>query len=193
MNQSVAAGCAIAFAFASHGAWSAEQKFPNKGVATFPKGPLPLLIHYVNGSGEEVEVKLSDIQYAEPDLTRSKELQRFATLTCELGQVVKLPASPIAAAATGADALGVGRFSWIANGQYTSDGNSWNFTGPLTPVNGTYKFAKAAWGERKWWAEIATRLGASFPGKEFSANITGTLDFAIHGTCTLNAAGEALV
>lgn len=193
MNRLVAGGCAIVFALTSQGAWSAGQKFPNKGNATFPKGPLPLLIHYVNGSGKDVEVKLGDIQYAKPDLTRSKELQKFARLPCEIGQVVNLPASPIAAEATGADALGIGRFSWIANGQYTSDGRSWNFTGTLTPLNGTYKFAKAAWGDRKWWAEIATRLGSSFPGKEFSATIAGTLDFAIHGTCTLNAAGEALV
>ena len=160
---------------------------------TFPKGPLPLLIRYITGSGKDVEVKLTDIRYADPDLTRSKELRMFAKLPCEIGQVVNLPPSPIAAEATGPDALGVGRFSWVAKGQYTSNGNSWNFVGTLTPVNGPYKFEKKAWGERKWWAEVATRLGAAFPGTEFSANISGTLDFAILGMCNLNAAGEALV
>lgn len=193
MNLWMTAGCAGAFALVTQGAWSADQKFPGKGVVTFPSGPLPLLIHYINGSGKDIEVKLSDVHYAEPDLTRSKELRGFAKLPCQVGEVVNLPPSPIAAEATGADALGIGRFSWVAKGQFTSDGKSWNFTGTLTPVNGTYKFEKAAWGDRKWWAEVATRLGASFPGKEFAASMVGTLDFAIHGTCTLNAAGEALV
>lgn len=140
-----------------------------------------------------MDVKLSDIQYADPDLTQSKELQRFAKLPCELGQVVNLPPSPIAARATGLDAVGIGRFSWVLKGQYTSDGRSWNFTGTMTPVNGTYEFKRAEWGQRRWWAEISTILGAGFPGKEFSANIVGTRDFAIHGTCALNAVGEALV
>lgn len=193
MNRLMAGIAAMGLTCATSAAFSADQKFPNKGVVTFPAGPLPLLIHYISGSGQPVDVKLSDIKYADPDLTRSKELQKFAKLPCEVGQVVKLPPSPIAAATKGADALGIGRFSWVANGNYTSDGKSWNFTGTLTPVNGTYKFAKAEWGERAWWAEVATRLGATFPGKEFSANIAGTLKFAIHGTCTLNAAGEALV
>lgn len=193
MNRLVAGITAFGLATAASTAFSADQKFPNKGVVTFHTGPVPLLIHYITGSGQPVDVKLSDIKYADPDLARSKELQKFAKLPCEVGQVVKLPPSPMAAATKGADALGIGRFSWVANGNYTSDGKSWNFTGRLTPVNGTYKFAKAEWGQRAWWAEVATRLGAAFPGKEFSVTIVGTRDFAIHGTCMLNAAGEALV
>lgn len=172
---------------------TAGEKFPAKGSVTFPKGPLPLLIHYVDGSGTQVNVKLADIAYAEPDLSKSKELQRFATMPCAVGQVVNLPPSPIAARATGADALGIGRFSWIAKGQYTSDGSSWNFVGTLTPVNGTYEFKKQDWGQRQWWAEVATRLGAAFPGTAFKANIVGTADFAVHGTCSLNSAGQAIV
>lgn len=169
------------------------QTFPGKGSVTFPSGPLPLLIHYVDGSGTPVNVKLTDINYAEPDLAQSKELRKFAMLPCEVGQVVNLPPSPISARAIGTDALGIGRFSWVIKGQYTSDGKSWNFGGKLTPVNGTYEFKKKDWGERKWWAELATRLGTTFPGTSFKANIVGTTDFTIHGACSLTAAGEAIV
>lgn len=174
-------------------AMAASSKYPGKGSLSFPKGPVPLLIHYIDGKGTPVDIKLTDIAYAEPDLSQSKELQRFAKMPCEIGQVVNLPPSPIAARATGVDVLGIGRFSWVAKGQYTSDGNSWNFVGTLTPVNGTYEFKKRDWGERKWWAEVSTRLGAAFPGTAFKANIVGTTDFAIRGTCGLNSAGEAIV
>jgi len=183
----------VFFVCSTHSTLAIAATFPSKGTVTYAKGPLPLLIHYIDGNGTEVNVKLTDITYAEPDLTLSKELQKFAKMPCEVGQVVDLPTGAIAARATGVDALGIGRFSWVVKGQYTSDGNSWNFVGTLTPVNGTYEFKKKDWGERKWWAEVSTRLGATFDGTAFKATIVGTTDFAIKGTCGLNSAGQAIV
>lgn len=51
MNRLMAGIAAMSLACATSGAFSADQKFPNKGVVTFPAGPLPLLIHYISGSG----------------------------------------------------------------------------------------------------------------------------------------------
>lgn len=180
--------------FFCHPAWCAEQKFPGKGVVTLGSGPLPLLLHYIGGSQTPAVVRLRDLSYEKPDLTRSKSLKALANRPCGVGDEINLAPDPIAAQATGADALGIGGFSWLVSGKYSSDGKRWWFKGQVKPKDGPWDFDKKDAGARKYWAEEATRLGAALvPGKPFDVNITGSLAVSIEGVCNLNAAGEALV
>lgn len=175
-------------------AWSAEQKFPGKGVVTLGSGPLPLLLHYIGGSQQPVVVKLRDLSYEPPDLARSKALKALATRPCGVGDQVTLASDPIAGQATGADALGIGGFSWLVSGTYSSDGRRWWFKGQVKPKDGPWDFDKKDAGARARWAEEATQLGAALiPGKPFDVNISGSLSLGIAGVCNLNSAGEALV
>lgn len=175
-------------------AWSADQKFPGKGVVTLGNGPLPLLLHYIGGSQAPVTVKLRDLSYEKPDMTLSRSLKALASRPCAAGGQIDLSPDPIAARATGADALGIGGFSWLVSGRYSSDGKRWWFKGQVKPKDGPWDFDRKDAGARKYWAEEATRLGATLiPGKPFDVNISGSLPVSIDGACNLNAAGEALV
>jgi hypothetical protein len=174
-------------------AWSADQKFPGKGAVTIGAGAISLFVHYLDGSGKPVEVNLRDIHYAKPDLAKSKELAALSKSPCGVGDVVKVSKSAIAAEATGVDAAGIGRFVWLITGQYTTNGKSWQFEGTVRPKDDQYNFNKGRDGDRAFWAEVSTRLGARFPGKEFRVRIEGSLPVGIRGVCSLNSAGEALV
>ncbi|NUZ05902.1 hypothetical protein [Piscinibacter koreensis] len=79
------------------------------------------------------------------------------------------------------------------NGQYTTDGERWQFVGKARAHDDLYDFNKGKDGERPFWQEVATRLGAQFPGKSFKVKITGSVDVGISGDCGLNSAGQALV
>lgn len=184
---------ALALMTLAQAAWSGDQRFPDKGAVTIGTGPIPLIVHYVDGSGKPVQVKLRDIQYAKPELVRSKELAALAKSPCGLGDVVKITNSAIGAEATGVDAAGIGRFVWLITGQYTTDGKRWQFEGTVRPKDDKYDFNKGKDGERAFWAEVSTRLGASFPGRQFTVRIQGSLPVGIRGVCSLNSAGEALV
>lgn len=175
-------------------AWCVDQKFPGKGVVTLGSGPLPLLMHYVGGSQTPVELKLRNLSYEMPDLTRSKSLKALASRPCGVGDEIKVPPHAVAAQATGADSLGIGGFSWLVSGRYSSDGKRWWFKGQVKPKDGPWDFDKKDAAARKYWAEQATRLGAALvPGKPFDVKITGFLDISIDGVCNLSSAGEALV
>lgn len=168
-------------------------KFPAKGVVTIGTGPLPLLVHYLDGSGQKVKVSLRDLSYAPPDLALSRELQFLATRPCAVGDQVTLRDSRIEGRATGADAAGIGRLVWRISGQYASDGRKWWFKGTVATKDDLYNFNKARDGARSTWAEVSTWLGSKFDGKEFWIQITGTLPVSINGVCTLDSKGQALV
>ena len=172
-------------------AWAAS-KYPGKGVVTIGKGPLPLLVHYLDGSGRKVKVDLRDLSFAQPALERSKELNALAKSPCSKGDVVKVK-SAIGAEATGADAAGIGRFVWLIDGNYTSDGTKWQFAGTVKPKDDRYNFNKAKDGDRKLWAEVATLLGAKMKGNDFAIQIDGSLLVGISGICSMNSAGQAIV
>jgi hypothetical protein len=184
---------ALAIMTLAQAAWSANQTFPGRGVVTIGTGPIPLLVHYLDGSGKAAQVKLRDIHYAKPELARSKELAALAKSPCGVGDVVNINNSAIAAEATGLDAAGIGRFVWLITGKYTTDGKRWQFQGAVRPKEDKYDFNKGKDGERAFWAEVSTKLGATFPGKEFTVRIQGSLPVGISGICGLNSAGEALV
>ncbi len=193
MNKLFARTATVALVVVSQASYSAESKFPGKGVVTIGAGPMPLLVHYVDGSGKTVQVKLRDIHYAQPDISKSKELNALAKSPCGAGDVINIPTSAIGAETTGVDVAGIGRFVWLINGQYTSDGKRWQFKGTVKPKDDKYDFNKGKDGERAFWAEVSTRIGSTFPGKEFSVRIAGSLPVSITGVCNLNSAGEALV
>ncbi len=46
--------------------WGAA-KFPDKGVVTIGKGPLPLFVHYLDGTGQTVRKSLRDLKFEEPE------------------------------------------------------------------------------------------------------------------------------
>lgn len=184
---------ALALITSGNATRAADQKFPGKGLVTIGAGPIPLLIHYFDGSGKPAQVNLRELHYAKPELVRSKELAALAKSPCSIGDVVKIEKSAIGAEATGVDAAGVGRFVWLIAGKYTSDGKRWQFQGTVQPKDDRYDFSKGKDGERAFWAEVSTRLGATFPGKEFTVKIQGSLSVSISGVCNLNAAGAALV
>lgn len=193
MNRWMAGIAALVCAAGAPAAWSAGQKFPGKGTVTIVTGPLPLLVHYLDGGGKPVKVPLRDLNYAKPDLTRSKLLNALAKRPCGAGDIVNIPKDAIGAEATKLDAAGIGNFSWLVTGQYTSDGKRWWFKGEVKPKDGPYNFDAKTWGARDWWKEVATRLGAAFPGKEFDVYMTGSLPVSIDGVCNLNSAGQAIV
>lgn len=171
--------------------WGAA-KFPDKGVVTIGKGPLPLFVHYLDGTGQTVRKSLRDLKFEEPPLAKSKELAALAKRPCGRGDVVNLTSS-LPGVATGADAAGIGRFVWLVKGQYTTDGARWQFNGTASSKEDFYNFDKKQWGERAFWAEVSTRIGSAFKGTDFKVSIDGSLPISITGTCTLNSAGQALV
>jgi len=193
MTRFVAGIASLVLIALAQAAWSANQSFPGKGVVTIGTGPIPLLVHYLDGSGKPAQVKLRDIHYAKPELARSKELAALARSPCGVGDVVNIKSSAIGAEATGVDAAGIGRFVWLITGQYTTDGKRWQFQGAVRPKDDKYDFNKSRDGQRAFWAEVSTKLGATFPGKEFTVRIQGSLPVGISGACSLNSAGEALV
>jgi len=174
------------------GAGLAQAKFPSKGSATIGTGPLPLLIHYIDGSGKPVRVELRNLRFQPPPLAKSKELAALANRPCSRGDVVEVN-SRLEGAAEGQDAAGIGRFVWIVRGQYTSDGQKWQFNGAASAKDDFYDFNKGKDGERAFWQEVATRLGAAFPGKAFKVQIGGSVSVGIAGICGLSASGSALV
>lgn len=175
-------------------AWAqGAAKFPAKGVVTVGTGPLPLFVHYLNGSGLKVKTSLRDLSYAPPDLALSKELQLLALRPCAVGDQVILKDSRIEGKTTGADAAGIGRFVWLVSGRYASDGRKWQFNGTVAAKDDLYNFNKSRDGARSTWAEVSTRLGSKFDGKEFWIQITGSLPVSINGVCSLDSKGQALV
>ena len=193
MTRLMAGSAALALMTLTQAASSANQTFPGKGLVTIATGPIPLLVHYLDGSGKAAQVKLRDIHHAKPELARSKELAALAKSPCGVGDVVNINSSAIAAEATGVDAAGIGRFVWLITGKYTTDGKRWQFQGAVRPKEDKYDFNKGKDGERAFWAEVSTKLGATFPGKKFTVRIQGSLPVGISGVCGLNSAGEALV
>jgi hypothetical protein len=194
MSQTIAlAIVAVVLAGPWPGARPAEQKFPGKGTLTIVTGPVAMFIHYLDGSGKPVELRLRDLSYAEPDLTLSKQLNALSKRPCGVGDVVNINRDPIAAHATGLDAAGIGRFSWLISGQYTSDGKRWWFKGRVQPMDGPYKFDKQDFGSRDFMAEVSTRIGSTFHGAQFSVTMTGSLPVSIDGICSLTSAGQGLV
>ncbi len=99
---------------------------------------------------------------------------------------VNIPKEAIGAEATGADALGIGNFSWLISGQYASDGKRWWFKGEVKPKDGPYKFDKKTWGTRDWWAEVSTRIGSNFSGTKFDVYMTGSFKVSIDGVCNVS-------
>jgi hypothetical protein len=170
----------------------AQAKFPSKGAVTIGRGPLPLLIHYVDASGKAVQTDLRNLQFEPPPIDKSKELAALAKRPCSVGDVANID-SKLEGQALGADAAGIGRFVWAIKGQYTSDGRKWQFIGTATSKDDYYDFNKGRDGERAFWQEVATQLGATFPGKAFKVQIKGSLAVAAHGVCELSAAGEVIV
>lgn len=168
-------------------------KFPSRGVVIIGKGPLPLFVHYLDGSGQKVKVSLRDLSYAPPNLALSKELQLLAANPCAVGDQVTLLDSRIEGKATGTDAASIGRFVWLVSGQYASDGRSWWFNGTVAAKDDLYNFNKGRDGARSTWAEVSTWLGSKFDGKEFWIQITGSLPVSINGSCSLDSRGQALV
>jgi hypothetical protein len=171
---------------------NAQQKFPGKGEVKIGSGPLPLLIHYVDGTGAPVQVELRRMQFQPPPLQKSKELAAIAKLPCGKGDVVNV-SSRLEGVASGTDAAGIGRFIWLLDGQYTTDGEKWSFVGKARANDDLYDFNKGKDGERAFWQEVATKLGSSFPGKSFRVKISGSVDVGISGVCGLNSAGQVLV
>ncbi len=170
-----------------------SASYPAKGVARIGTGPLPLLVHYLEKSGKKVQVTLRDLSFAAPDLRKSKELAALARRQCGAGDMVEIRNSRIPAEATGADAVGIGRFVWLVTGRFSTDGKKWWFEGTITAKDDLYDFNKGKDGERALWAEVSTRLGAAFDGKQFWIQITGTLPVNITGTCTQSSAGQSIV
>lgn len=183
-----------AIAIAASGGASAEtKKFPGKGIVKIGSGPVPLVVNYLSNTGNNVQVSLRDLSYESPDLSLSKELASVAKSPCSRGDVVNVSQSSIAGKATGRDAAGIGRFVWLISGQYTTDGQRWQFQGFVTPKDDYYNFNKGKDGEREFWAEVSTAIGSAFPGKAFSVRIQGRLPVSIAGFCGMNSAGEAIV
>lgn len=172
--------------------FASGQQFPSRGIVKLGPGPLPLLIHYLDGSGKPVQTQLRNLSFAPPPLAHSKELAVIARHPCGRGDVVQVSSS-LPGQATGADAAGIGRFVWQLTGRFTTDGARWQFNGSATPKDDVYDFDKQAWGTRPFWAEVSTRLGATFPGERFSIRLSGKVDVGISGTCDRNSAGDALV
>lgn len=168
------------------------QQFPGRGVVRIGAGPLPLLVHYLDGSGKPVQTELRNLSFAPPPLAVSKELALIARQPCSRGDAVQVSSS-LPGEATGADAAGIGRFVWQLTGRFTTDGTKWQFNGSAAPKDDVYDFDKQAWGTRPFWAEVSTRLGATFPGTKFSIRLSGKVTVGINGTCDRNAAGDALV
>lgn len=200
MTTSLSRGWALSALVSLAGPWFAGNtlaqstpKFPAKGVVTIGKGPLPLFVHYLDGSGQKVKLSLRDLSYAPPDVALSKELQLLAARPCAIGDQVALQDSRIEGKATGADAAGIGRFVWRVSGRYASDGRKWWFNGTVAAKDDLYNFNKARDGARSAWAEVSTLLGSKFDGKEFWIQITGSLPVSINGVCTLDSRGQALV
>lgn len=193
MNRLVASVATLVLTIATQLAWAANEKFPGKGLVTIGTGPIPLFVHYLDGSGKPAQVELRNIHYAKPELARSKELAVLAKSPCGTGDVVNIKSSAIGAEATGVDAAGIGRVVWLLSGQYTTDGQRWQFQGAVRPKDDRYDFNMGRDGERAFWAEVSTRLGAAFRGKEFNVQIQGSLPVSISGVCSLDSAGKALV
>lgn len=170
---------------------SSPAKFPSKGMISIGKGPVPLLVHYVDGTGKSVKLQLRDLQYEQPQLTKSKELQDLAKRPCGRGDVVVIR-SRIAGAASGSDAAGIGRFVWQIEGRFTTDGERWQFEGKASPRSDLYDFNKETDGSRAIWAEVLTRIGASFSGKSFKIQIDGSLPIGISGICGSNTSGTSI-
>lgn len=178
--------------FGSPLASAKDAKYPSKGTTTLSPTPLRLLGHFINGEGKTVNTDLRDFAYVPPDFSLSFALNAVAKSPCSQGDRIVIKDSAFSGYATGTDQLGIGRFVWLLNGVYTSDGNNWHFKGRITPQADYYNFNKAKPGERKWWAELATNAGAHIPGDNFDIVISGGHDVEIKGFCSLSAAGTAI-
>ncbi len=184
----VTAVCGIPSADATE----APARYPARGVVKLSPTPLNLLVHYVNGSQQPVESELRQFDYAPPDLSLSSALKAIAAQPCSVGDQVQVHGSKFAGKARGIDALGIGRFVWILDGRYVSDGTTWRFTGKIAPAPDLYDFNSEKPGTREFSQEVLTRIGAQIPGKTFRIEITGFHDVEIRGACSLTAAGTAI-